>query len=1032
MLERYLLNIEGCIKKYADWDTAEAWLSRAQKELEKNAFKQLLDGVYSLAVLHPSNELQVEGVLALLAKFDAIGSKERRAGILLAREKLELEKRKEAERQQQARVREEQERIAEAERARLRVQRAEAAAREQERIRLKRKAEDEKERERERAQARLAEEARLRQEHIAREWLERKHAVLAAIDEQLQSDFLGAEDYFLSLPEGFISREEFEEKKRTFVKTWFAWRKEKCSDIIPPDEQQAQAIATVNGHVHVVARAGSGKTATLVYRALFLLEHCRVVPGSLMLLAFNARAALEMKVRLLMLLCHDRPERGSISDKQTEDEIDEIAGRLDVVLPHVMTFHALAYAIVHPGERLLKDDPEENLGLSQVIFEIIHNHLQIPEYKGMMRDLMLARFRTDWESLIKTRLYLSREELLRYRRSLPHESMRGEPVKSYGEKLIADFLFEHDVAYNYEKTFWWDGRPYRPDFTICKTKSSGLAIEFFGLMGNPTYDVVIQKKREYWRRRVGWELLEFSGKDLSSDGEKAFLLSLKYTLQQHGVRCNKLSEDEIWRKISHSERAIGQFKAAVVGFIGRCRKLSWSVEALRKRIDTRQDLSPIEKRFADLGHVFYAAYLERLTQTGEEDFNGLMQRAVDAVSARDVHFSRKSVSGNLSRLRYIFIDEYQDFSALFHRLLYAIGRVSPRAELFCVGDDWQAINGFAGSDLRFFQQFERFIGKHRRVDITTNYRSLKSIVDVGNALMAGCGEPARAREGMQKSSGTVLLADISTFAPSPFETRHHGYDFITPMVLRLVGAALAENADVVMLARKNLLEGKKLQAFLGKIRKMFPREFRGKIRIETTHRFKGGQGQFVIILDAVARSYPLIHPDWVFRRVFGDTLQGIVDEERRLFYVALTRAKDTLVILTEEGRCSPFLEDIQSLPTLRKLDWKAYAPVCNKLDEVMIFIRSRTYRSGAEMKEIKDLLNAAEYHWDSGLKGWVKFVAAKGFRVEALREEVWANTADGIEIRVLDESEVELALYQVNAGQWVTCVDNLAVACTHV
>ncbi len=174
MLERYLLNIEGCIKKYADWDTAEAWLSRAQKELKESAFKQLLDGVYSLAVLHPSNELQVEGVLALLAKFDAIGSKERRAGILLAREKLELEKRKEAERQQQARVREEQERIAEVERARLREQRAEAAAREKERLQREKEAAARHERERlqrekekkaahERVLAQLAEQERLRQ-----------------------------------------------------------------------------------------------------------------------------------------------------------------------------------------------------------------------------------------------------------------------------------------------------------------------------------------------------------------------------------------------------------------------------------------------------------------------------------------------------------------------------------------------------------------------------------------------------------------------------------------------------------------------------------------------------------------------------------------------------------------------------------------------------------------------------------------------------------------------------------------------------
>ena len=52
------------------------------------------------------------------------------------------------------------------------------------------------------------------------------------------------------------------------------------------------------------------------------------------------------------------------------------------------------------------------------------------------------------------------------------------------------------------------------------------------------------------------------------------------------------------------------------------------------------------------------------------------------------------------------IDEYQDFSELFYRLMDAVREQNPRVRFFCVGDDWQAINGFAGSDLRFFQNFE--------------------------------------------------------------------------------------------------------------------------------------------------------------------------------------------------------------------------------------------------------------------------------------------------------------------------------------
>ena len=63
------------------------------------------------------------------------------------------------------------------------------------------------------------------------------------------------------------------------------------------------------------------------------------------------------------------------------------------------------------------------------------------------------------------------------------------------------------------------------------------------------------------------------------------------------------------------------------------------------------------------------------------------------------------------------------------------------------------------------------------------------------------------------------------------------------------------------------------------------------------------------MLDAIDLRYPLLHPNWIFTRVFGDSIEHLTDEERRLFYVALTRAKEELYILTENNNPSPFLED---------------------------------------------------------------------------------------------------------------------------
>jgi DNA helicase-4 len=89
-----------------------------------------------------------------------------------------------------------------------------------------------------------------------------------------------------------------------------------------------------------------------------------------------------------------------------------------------------------------------------------------------------------------------------------------------------------------------------------------------------------------------------------------------------------------------------------------------------------------------------------------------------------------------------------------------------------------------------------------------------------------------------------------------------------------------------------------LDRFLEQVRSYLPEPDRGRVTISTTHKYKGLEQSAVIVLDALDRSYPLIHPTWVFLRVFGDTIEALEEEERRLFYVATTRAAGSLAIVT--------------------------------------------------------------------------------------------------------------------------------------
>jgi len=640
---------------------------------------------------------------------------------------------------------------------------------------------------------------RRRQEELYKQVKSRRNALLHDIRRRFHSDFLGADTFFHESCAGVITKKEFEEEKLSFVKSWVTENIPSAGDGEKriSDDEQVAAISSVHGHVQVVARAGSGKTTTLVNRALFLLKHCGVAPSEMLILAFNRKAALEVRRRLLALVKegadaaisadidrrtrevgkHKRIDRGEIE----ASAVDAIAARFNITLPHVMTFHALAYAVVHPEKSLLHNGAVgESQGLSRAFQQVIDDHIQVPAFRERIRELMLAHFQEDWDRIVEGRYDQSKEELLRFRRSLPRESIGGEYVKSYGEKVIADFLFEHNIAYKYERNHWWSDINYRPDFTIFKTPKSGVIIEYFGLKGDADYDEMSDAKRKYWKDKEDWTLIEFFPVDIVGKGVDSFLDLLKTRIEVQCIPCVRLSEDEIWHRVR--DRAVDRFTTASVGFVGRCRKQSLSPSELQNLIESYSPLSPVEAMFLNLVHQLYAAYLDRLSATGEEDFDGLMQRATEKINAGQTVFQRKSGFGDLDALGYICIDEFQDFSDLFYRLLCAIRKTNPTVEIFCVGDDWQAINGFAGSDLRFFENFEEYIGESRRYYISTNYRSSKAIVDIGNALMYGLGKPAVAHN---QSVGKVLVSDLNDFEPSLVEKQRHPGDIITPAVSRI-------------------------------------------------------------------------------------------------------------------------------------------------------------------------------------------------------------------------------------------------------
>lgn len=691
------------------------------------------------------------------------------------------------------------------------------------------------------------------------------------------------------------------------------------------DYEQLCAVARPEDRLLITARAGSGKTRTLCARAALSIHDEGLYPDQVMVLTFNKAAALTVKERLE-------------SSGQTED------------YRNARTFHSLAYQLVKPRKKLLFDAGGEPSKRDQSRFaQRMMQRILNPAFKEAMADF----FRQELEQIEDLGRDLQPNEYMIFRRSLELVTLDGKRVKSNGEKFIADFLFEHGIEYRYERPWAWkadflDGSVYKPDFSIVHNGYDYILEHWAIEPNNPAarlpshwmtttsqYQAQIAAKRAFWRGH-SMELLE-THTGMLRQGRAAFEEQLKKILLAQGINCQRLPQEEIVRRVFENDFAISKMAELFLQFIQRAKKTGWSVDHLSGLIANDPDPEPRARLFHQLALRAYREYEAMLHEEGAMDFDDLLVQAADEVARRGASLSMHLGDGKmlpLKELRWILLDEYQDFSELYFRMLGSILKVNPGIKLVAVGDDWQAINAFAGADLRFFNQFSEFFPDSSAVGVTTNYRSDSLVVKAGNKLMAGKGIPAQCS---RNAAGRIQVCNIhdvwlefrlgdayakereadTAFFPVGSEGRRP-----SPSMEKLAKAVkfcvkkIAEASDkkVLLLARSGSVYGLELAEFrrllltaLEKTLRQPIEKMERLISAMTAHGSKGQEAHTVIILDATQRQFPKVHPDNLLFRPFGVTPKAVLNEERRLFYVAMTRAENRLIVLTEQGEESPYL-----------------------------------------------------------------------------------------------------------------------------
>jgi len=365
----------------------------------------------------------------------------------------------------------------------------------------------------------------------------------------------------------------------------------------------------------------------------------------------------------------------------------------------------------------------------------------------------------------------------------------------------------------------------------------------------------------------------------------------------------KIIREEVVRKSNMTDSQITEITELFIQFIQRAKKSEMTSNDIQEEIKINYSSNRIYS-FLSFANEVYKQYEEYLVTTNRMDFDDLLNKATEMV-----YKSRGECAINITKdkrikmndLKYIFIDEFQDFSDLFYNLIYVIKKYNKNLKLWCVGDSNQAINGFAGSNLKYFNNFSKYFDNIGISNLSTNYRSKKVIVDASNRLMAGEEKQYFCHSSPENNKGGQIIIQYA-------QKDSNGSFLQGYLELCLELIINNPNKSIAILYRKNEIEGMNLSAFYKQLEGLLGKKESKRIEVSTIHKFKGREANIVIILQVCRKMFPLIHPHNVLFRIFGWSQDDILSEETRIFYVSITRAKEKIYLLTEAGNESKYIK----------------------------------------------------------------------------------------------------------------------------
>ena len=716
------------------------------------------------------------------------------------------------------------------------------------------------------------------------------------------------------------------------------------------DSQQRNAIVVDEDAVRVIAGAGSGKTFTIQGKVRYLTEKRDVDPSEILAISFSNASVNDLEERIAEPI-----------DIKTFHKVGK-----DILTQYNQYSRPDTSALKRIIKRYLTKKALKSDDISKKLIEFFSFYINVPPSE---EDIKYEGDLLDWQEGVDF------STLKRRFKNKQRETLNNEIVRSYEELYIANFLFIHGINYTYEKIYSYPNKNFEREFNkfkeflfsfdeeipdelkndiakgllnltdICEEyeiknyfpdfylNDYNIYIEHFGLNRNCENHLIGGKSSEEYVKEMEWKRKVHKKYETTLietfsyyQSENRLLTRLAEKLQAQGVEFNEIDYRQVYaillenKTIKEWEDFIVLLKTFIELFKGnnydgdKFKEFYEYVDGFKSSFSkdrTIAFLKIVEEIYND-----YEAYLLKIKKI---DFNDMINKASDCIVKNGLNLPYK----------YIIVDEYQDTSFTRYNLLRNICD-NIGAKIMVVGDDWQSIYSFSGCDVNIFTKFDNFFDVCETRYVEKTYRNSQQLIDASSNFVMK--NPDQSRKELKSSKSLECPIKIVKF--------DNDFDEILKFELiikNIINQSKFENKKILILGRNNkdifnLLknfnvkneDGKRKFEILGDEDKLRRDKFvkivyryNPDVNIEyrTVHQSKGLECDNVILINLKnwRAGFPnkmVDDPVLNFVKRNGDSFSYA--EERRLFYVALTRTKNNVYLLAPYFKSSVFIQELEN------------------------------------------------------------------------------------------------------------------------